>query len=239
MPVSSKTVNGALVWYDTDYLARWIDAVGPNVVKHCPDNAQPGDNASVFYQWIVTKTGTSTALNALTAGDAFKLTTGGTEYNAVQAQVQGSPYIVAANKPLYFGAVVTLDATNLSDFLVGMVVPKVDPLKVATTHGITATGVEGFFFFHPTAATTITAKVYVAGAEVGTKTLTPVMDTAEHFYEWYYDGSLLYAYFDNVLVATFAPSYPTLALTPSISVVAGSAVARTAVVRNFRAIQAR
>ena len=239
MPVSTKTVNTGLVWFDTDYLARWIDACGANVVKYVPDQGLPGDNASVAYSWIVTKTGTSTMLNALTAGDLFRILTGGTEYNAVQAQVQGSNFIVAANKPMYFGAAVTLESTNLSDFLVGMVVPKADPLKVASSHGITASGVEGFFFYHATAATAITAKVYVAGAEVGTKTLTPVMDVAEHFYEWYYDGSLLYAYFDNVLVATFAPSYPTLALTPSISLVAGSGAARNAVVRSFKAIQAR
>ena len=239
MGVSTKMVNTGLVWFDTDCLARWLDAKGGNVVTYVPDNGLPGDNASVAYSWIVTKTGASSMLNALTAGDLFKLATAATEYSAVQAQVQGSNFIVAANKPMYFGAEVTLDSTNLSDFLVGMVVPKVDPLKVATTHGITATGVEGFFFFHATAATAITAKVYVAGAEVGTKTLTPVMDTAVHFYEWYYDGSLLYAYFDNVLVATFAPSYPTAALTPSISVVAGSAVIRTANVKSLRAIQSR
>lgn len=239
MSVTTKTVNGAVVWFDNDYLARWIDAKGSNIVTYVQDNGLPGDNASVMYSWIVTKTGASTMLNALTAGDLFKLATAATEYSAAQCQVQGSNYIVAANKPMYFGAEVTLDATNLSDFLVGMVVPKVDPLKVATSHGITATGVEGFFFFHATAGTTITAQVWVAGAVVGTKTLTPAMDVAVHFYEWYYDGSLLYAYFDNVLVATFAPSYPTLALTPSISLVAGSAVIRTAVVKSFRAIQAR
>lgn len=239
MSVTTKTVNGALVWYDNDYLVRWLDALGSAVVKHTPGNAQPGDNTSVFYQWIVTKTGAASALNALTVGDAFKLATAATEYSAAQCQLQGSNYKIEASKPLYIGMAATLDATNLSDFLFGMTVPKVDNLKVATSHGITATGVEGFFFFHPTAATTIYAKVYVAGAEVGTKLLTPVMDTAEHFYEWYYDGSLLYAYFDNVLVATFAPTYPTLALTPSISIVAGSAVIRTLTVRTFCAMQCR
>jgi len=81
MGVSSKTVHNHLVYYDTDEPQRWVDVIGPNVVKHIFD----GVNYSADL-YTVTAVNTSTITGvASTNGGQMVFTSDTAENDGVQA----------------------------------------------------------------------------------------------------------------------------------------------------------
>ena len=244
MSVSTKAVNGALVWYENDYTTeRWLDALGEDVMKFDLAQPEPLDASAVLLRLVATEVeagGANTVISIPeTAGKILSVITDSNEYDGINVQAKGEAFKLETDKPLYFGAKLLISDATESDLLVGMCELKTDLLKTSAAHGITSTNVEGFFFYKVDGATAIYAKVYKDGAEVGTKTLTPVMDTSAHVYEFYWDGSMLYAYFDGEEVARFSPTFPDGDLTPSFNFRAGAAAQKTIDIYWMRAIECR
>jgi hypothetical protein len=239
MSTTTKALNGALLLYDDSYLYRWLDALGENVIKYNLTAGDLDDITGYPAEWVCTATGTSPITRATTAGQVMLITTQATEYNGQDMQVKGSAFSVTSGDYTYMRCKCTLSHATQSDLLLGLCVTKSDNIKRATAHGITATGVEGLFFWKADGATTIYCKSYKDGAETGTATLTTAMDTDAHDFEIMCDGTSAYFLLDNAVVATLATSLPDSALTPTVCLGAGDGNARTLNIAALTALQLR
>ena len=147
MGVANKKVNGALVYYEDAYNLRWLDAFGENVVKYILSaGASVDDTTADPTAWTNTETGTNTIDNHTTAGGGLKITTGATEYNGVNLQLNGSAFQLTADKPLYFGAKFKTENATKGDVLIGLCEVDTTLLAVATAHGLSVTD-DGVYFY--------------------------------------------------------------------------------------------
>jgi hypothetical protein len=229
--------ENALVLQDDRYTYRYLDAWG-DVQKFIVNGPMGKDDTTAIpSQWTVTQTGTSPMTVAVVPGTAFLLTTGGTEYNGINAQVAGTQFELASGKPCYFGVKCTLSNATETDFLVGLCGIDTTLTAASSAHAI-AVSASGVFFSKLDAVTQTTFQTYVT-ATGGNTANVATMDTSSHVYEIFWDGTTLFGYIDNALVATFTSTLPTAALTPSLVVRAGDGNARTLTVDWVRAIQVR
>ena len=246
MSIQEKTVNSALVLYDDRAPNRWIDSIGPDVVKylgrlnHGMDNATGNPNA-----FTTTATsdgaGTSTLAKSVTAGALFLITTAAFEYDGINATLKGESFLFTPNKPMYFGVRFQVSDADASDVLFGLVETDTTLFAVDTAHAISVTG-DGAFFSSLDAVTTVTFKTYVAGAQTNTANAdTALADATDMILEFYYDGISLFGYQNGELVGEFTADLPAAnqTITPSFAYLAGAAAAKTATVSWIRAIQAR
>jgi len=184
---------------------------------------------------IVTQAGTSPLSVGQVAGYPVLLTTGATEYNGANVQARGESLKLVANKVAYAGIGIKLSEATEIDMLFGLCELKTDLLLGATSHGVTATLVEGAFFMKTDGATTIAAKVYKDGAQTFTGSVG-VITTGDHVLELYWDGVTLSFYVDGVFASSIKDGLPDGDLTLSLNVKAGSANARTASIAWARSI---
>ncbi len=241
MGVQTKYINGALAYYDEAVTHRIIDAFGPDVVKYI---LGPGMDVSESNgQFVVTLVeggggGDSTIVASQVIGDKLLLTTDNAEYDGLNVQLAGEHFKLEAGKPLYFGVKATLSSATQSDLLIGMCQLQTALLAVDTAHAVGAT-IEGFFFLKLDESTAISAEVYETDAETGQAVVATAMNTSAHWYEFYWDGTTLYAYFDNVLVGSFTSSLPNAELTPSINFRTGTTTAITLRIHEMRVFEFR
>lgn len=228
--VKSKYVNGNLVFYDT-YEHRWVDAIGPQVRKWELAIGSAAETADK----TITATNTSPITNAVTAGDRMLITTENVDFAGDNIQWLGSPFVLAAGKPCYWGARLSISDATQSDLLVGLCEIDTTLTAASSTHAVNVTD-DGIYFSKIDAVTTIYATSEIGGTESSTAAGT--MDTSKHWYEMLYDGTTLSTFFDGSLVSQVAAaSIPDQPLRPSICFRAGEAAAKTCLVEKFVVIQ--
>lgn len=229
--------ENALVLRDNRYTLRWLDMWG-DVQKFKVDGpVGKDDTTAIPSQWTVTQTGTSPMTVSAVPGSALLLTTGGTEYNGINAQASGTMFELASGKPCYFGVKATLSDATESDFLVGLAGIDTTLTAASSAHAL-AISASGVFFSKLDAVTQTTFKTFTTATE-GNSANVATMNTSAHVYEIYWDGTTLFGYIDNALVATFTSSIPTAAMTPSLVVRAGAGAAKTLTIDWLRAFQVR
>ena len=234
--IANRSINGAMVLFDTEKPWRLLDAFGDNVSKFIMSGPLPADDTTgVPTGLIVTQAGTSPVAVGQVAGYPLLVTTGGTEYNGANVQVRGESLKLASGKVAYAGAKIKASEATEIDLLFGLAELKTDLLLGSVSHGITATLVEGVFFFKVDGGTVIAAKSYLDGAQTFTGNVG-TLTTGDLEYELYWDGSTLFFYLNGVLVTQIASGLPDGDLTLSLNVKAGSAAARTASIAWARSI---
>lgn len=241
--VETKVVNNALVYYDSRYTNRWLDAIGENVRKYIALAGMPCDDSTTnVTAWTVTETdngaGNTSVTASQTAGNCMLITTAQNEYDGVSMQLNGEGFDFAAGTQLYFGIRCAASDATQTDFLVGLAEIDTTLTAADTTHAL-GVGGDGAFFFKLDDSTTITAYGYNGGASANSSALSSVMNTGYHTYEVFFDGTTIYWYYDGTLITSAASTNITAALTPSISFRAGSGAAYTLEVSWIRCIQVR
>lgn len=224
-----KLTDNTYGYKDDRYPVRWLDAFG-TVQKALVDSTwRAGD-------WTVTATGTS-PITASVLPDAVALvTTGGTEYDGDNIQFTGSQFALAAGKPAYFGAKLSISDATETDLLFGLCGVDTTLTAASSAHAINV-GASGVFFSKLDGVTAGYFKTYATATETNSAAAF-TLDTDVHTYEFFWDGVELVAYVDAVQVAAFT-SVPTAVLTPSLAFRAGAAAAKTCTIHWIRAIQAR
>lgn len=233
--VHSKWVNGNLVYYDT-HQERWLDAIGPNVVKYInqftslPTDDTTGDPTE-FTMTVVEAGagGDSTAVLNTVEGGELLITTDNAENDGVSLQLKGEAFKLEADKPAYFGVRLKVSEATQSDFLVGLCIT-----DTALLGGLS----DGVYFRKVDAATDIAFVLEKDSTETSTNEATA--DTSFHIYEFYFDGTNCQPYIDGVAGTQVSANLPDdEALTPSIEFLTGAASAETMNVDWIRAIQLR
>jgi hypothetical protein len=224
----SKFVNGCQVYYD-DYENRWVKAIGPNVREW---EMRIGSDFTTACEYTTTVVGGADAVTqGILAGSRAAIATAATENNGVNLQVVGTPFQIESGKPVYFGARVSASQATESDILIGLA--STDTSLIAA-HAITV--INGCFFYKDDGATVITTNTMKASSN-STATVGTAMDTSDHIYELLFDGTSLSYFFDGALINTVTSGWPTVVVTPSIAVMAGTTTAVTSQVKWMRCIQ--
>lgn len=224
---SSENVSGIA---DSSAPNRWHDAWGDCNAALCDTVYRAGD-------FTVTATGTSPITASVVGGAYALITTAATEYAGDNIQFAGSQFKLESGKPAYFGAKLTVSDATQSDLLVGLCGVDTTLTNASTSHAV-AVSAGGVFFSKLDGVTAGYAKTYTTATEVNSAAAF-TLDTAAHIYEFWWDGSILSAYVDGVLMASFASGVTSEVLTPSLCFRAGEAVAKTCTVHWIRAFQAR
>jgi hypothetical protein len=236
--ISTTKKNGALIYREDDYNLRWLDGLGENVVKYLMNIGMSfDDQTNDPTAWTNTEIGSNTIVSHTTEGGGFLITTGGTEYNGINLQLQGSAFKLEADKPLYFGIKCKSENATKGDFLVGLCEIDTTLLLTSGSHAVNVTD-DGVYFYHLNDETDITFANELSGT-AGTTAGGITYDTDYHVYEFYWDGTALHSYLDDVLLTTITTGQAAVALTPSINVRAGDDGAEVFDVQWLRVIQAR
>lgn len=235
--IKTKDVRNARVYYDDRYLNRWVDAVGSNVVKFEFPVGVPADDSTVDPSALVnTETGANTILSAIEPGDRLIITTGGTEYNGINLQLHGSAFQLAAGIPCYFGARLAMQNGAKGDYLFGLCEIDTTLMAVSGAHAVSVTD-DGVYFYQLNDETVIKFVNELGGVAGEITTGLTTGSATYRDYEFYWDGAILSAYADGVLVGSVAEGIADQALTPSINVRAGDDGAEILSVAWMKAIQ--
>jgi len=222
--------ENALGIVDSRVPNRWLDAFG-DVHKAIVDQVWLAD------QFTVTATGTS-PITASALPDAVALiTSGGSDFNGDNIQIVGSRFKLEANKPIYFGAKVTINEATQSDLVVGLA--GIDTTLTAASSGhALAVSAGGVLFTKIDNVTAGFFKTFTTGTEKNSAAAF-TCDVAAHTYEIFWDGTTVHGLYDGVEIAAFASDLTTEVLTPSLGFRTGSAAAKTCTIHWMRCIQVR
>jgi hypothetical protein len=208
----SKWVNEQLVFFDGANSQRWLDAIGPDVVKVMEDFAHtPFASADNMAAFTTTLTGASTAaLEAGATGGVLLLTTAGTEDDGLNIQAQGEAFLLASGKECYFGAKIKISAATESEVVIGLCITDTTLLGGMT---------DGIYFRKPDGGTTMSFVLEKGSAETATAYGSAIVADTWYTLECYFDGTNIDWWVNNVLqtrpVTTNLPN--TEYLTPSIA----------------------
>jgi hypothetical protein len=228
------------VYTDETYSWRWLDAWG-DVTKFLSTSGfavddTTGDPTQFTTTVVEAGTGTNVVSNDVTGNNWMLETTAANEYDGVNLQLLGEAFKIATNKPFYFGCKLSVSDATQSDLFIGLAETDTTLMATSSAHAI-ALGGDGCFFSKLDGSTTVAAKTYLDGAQVGTANATTALNTSKHTYEIYFDGEYVNYYFDAVLVTKTKTSLPDGAMTPSFNFRAGAAAAKTCTIEWMRAIQ--
>lgn len=230
---AEQTVHGQLVMYDSAYTWRWLDAYGPAVNKWIEEftvtNLQA---ANALGPCTVTLVNATTVANVAGSDSGeIIITAAGADNDGANIQLNGEAFKFNGNLPLYFGIRFKASEATQSDFLVGMAITDTDALG-----GLT----DGVYFRKVDASTSVSFVVEKDSTESTVAVQTFAANTY-NIYEFYYDGTNIYAYINGTLAATVAGSATNVPndeyLTPTIHFLAGEAAAHTCTIDWVRAIQ--
>lgn len=237
MSVVTKTVNGSMVFYDSDYTQRWYDVIGCDAVKHVHKfDYLPITTADTPDGWTTTLVeagaGETTVALGTAGGGALVITTDAAENDGAQLQIIGEQYDFSGTDPVYFGTKFQVDEATQADFLVGLCITDTTLLGGMT---------DGMYFRKVDGSTNVEFVMEKGSTETSNVVDTCAADT-DAIYEFYWDGTNVYVYVDNVLTLTRKTSSETNfpnneALTPSIAFLTGAAAAQVMTVAWLRAIQ--
>lgn len=233
--------NGQAMYDESVVGPRLLGAWGPDVIKFELLTPEPVDDTTGdptrFVCTMTEGAGTTTAVNGTTAGTALLITTGTNEYDGINFQARGTAFDLTADMPCYFGIKCAANEATQSDLLVGLAGTDTTLTNASSSHAVAA-GAGLVAFTKLDAVTQINFETWQTSS-VNNKVAAGTLDTDAHVYEFYWDGSALYAYLDGDLVTTLTDDLPTVALTPSIGFRAGSAGAKALTVYWMRAYQVR
>lgn len=224
---ASNNVSG---YVDSTYPWRIYDAWG-DVDKAKVDDVWKAD------EWTVTATGTSPITASVLPGAVALITSGTSDFNGDEIQLVGTRFKLEANKPVYFGAKLTINEATQSDLVVGLFGIDTTLTAASGTHAI-AVGASGVGFTKLDAVTAGYFKTITTATEKNSASAL-TMDTAAHIYEIVWDGESLKGYVDGELIACFTEDIPTAVLTPSIAFRTGSDAAKTCTIHWVRAFGVR
>jgi len=98
--VRSRHELGQLVFYDSTYLQRWVDAIGPNVIKYLNDFGGDDDGTE---GWVETTTAGTCGVSIYNADNgAILLYTAGTDSDGYNMH-RFTGVRLSTNDPVYFG----------------------------------------------------------------------------------------------------------------------------------------
>jgi hypothetical protein len=209
---------------------RWYDAWG-NVDKCIEDSVYD------LNRFTITATGTSPITASVLPGALALITTPATDFAGDNIQSLGTRIKLEAGKPAYLGGKFTISDATQTDFLFGLCGTDTTLTAASSTHAV-AVSAGGAFFSKIDGVTAGYAKTYTTGTEKNSAAAF-TLDTNPHIYEMLWDGTLLTAYVDGVLVATFGSDITSEVLTLSLCFRAGEAGAKTCLIHWMRTIQAR
>ena len=235
MPIKSKLIDGNLVFYDSAYGHRWLDAWGPGVCKFLEDFAYtPFASADNMAGWTTTlvETGageTTVALVAGAAGGNLIITTDAAENDGANIQAQGEAFLAASGKELYFGCKFQVSEATQSDFLVGLCITDTDLLGAMT---------DGIYFRKVDGSTTCNFVLEKGSTETATSAFTVAAST-DYTVEFAFNGTNVDFWVNGVKgtrpVTTNLPD--TEYLTPSIHCLTGEAVSHSMTIDWIKTIQ--
>jgi len=232
MGYATKDLHNHLVYYDSDNTHRWLDVIGPNVVKHIFDGVE-------YHKDIYTETavsagaGTSTiALADSTLGGQMVFTSAANEDDGIQAQLLGEAFYLSGTAyPCYFGARLKVSDADETDAFLGLAIQDTTILA-GMTDGI------GFRVVDGSAALTFLLE------KNGNETTASVATLSDDTYvvaEMYYDGSTVTYYVDGSEVGSYATSETNMPddehLSPAMAFLTGDAGVDTMTVDWMRCFQ--
>ena len=176
--VHSKFELGNLVFWEEPYRQRWVEAIGPNVIKFIEDFAgdYPADS------WLDTEiTATAGIASYNIEGGGILLYGTGGDGDAIQLQ-KLSGYKACTACPIYFGTrwKLTGMAGGSASVIIGLHDEDTDVIGSPNT---------GIIFECASAATGIDLVCYSSGTGVSMTALTTIVDDTWYIDEFYWDGS--------------------------------------------------
>lgn len=229
MSVASKWIDQNLVFYDEGQPQRLYDAWGPGVCKVIEEFSCVPIVSGALAAWTTNDAGTNTvALTGGATGGALLITTGATDTNGPNLQLQGEAFKLASGKELYFGINFSISHATDSAFVVGLCITDTELVGGMT---------DGVYFRKVDDTTAAYFVLEKATAETATSAFTAVAST-EYTLEFYFDGVYV-DWFVNGVKGT-QPATTNLTdeyLTPSIQFVTGSNDSRTMTVNWMRCVQ--
>jgi hypothetical protein len=217
--LASKTVNDQLVYHDAALPWRWLDAIGPNVVKWQLTPAEVISTTTAMGATITATNGTLVAVDSLSGG-AILVTLAGGDNDKVEAQSFAEQVYFASTWPAYFGIkfgqMVDADQTDVS---LGWIIRDAD-IATGTTDGI---------YFRIVDESAICSLVLEQDSAETTVELFTAAEATDYVLELYFDGTNVYAYVNGALAATVAASNANFCndehLAPTVAIQAGEASA--------------
>lgn len=218
-----QTINGNFVYIDTGvHRKRFVDAIGPDVIKVLDDFAYGPVNAEASDRMTVTvvEGGAAESRAAVVTTDGgeggiLRLTADANENDGVNLQLASAAFRLSAGVLCHFHARIRLSEIEQSDFFVGLAVTDTDILG-----GVT----DRIGFQKLDGETAIKALL----EKDSTETLTAALATATTGWvdlEFFYDGTLVEFFINGASVAK--PAVTNLpnneALRPSVHFLSGAA----------------
>jgi len=176
--VHSRYEVGQLVFWEAPYRQRWVDAIGPNVIKYINDfNDEYGTE-----NWVETAVGTSAVASYDLAGGHILFYTAGDDGDGIQVQKLGG-YMATVNDPIYFGVRWQIrGSTGMGSCSVAM------GLCIEDT--TIAGGVsDGIYFYSGSADTTIQLKTVLNSGTPGISTAGTIAVNTYYIDEFYFNGA--------------------------------------------------
>jgi len=235
MGMHSKWVNENLVYYDSVYGERWYDAQGPGVCKFLEDFVTTpfaAANTPACYATTLSAACTIALMTASYPAGYLVVTTAGVDDDGANMQANGEAFLLAANKPCYFGIKLMIEneATE-NEFLVGLCRTDADV--------ITGTA-SGVYWRLDDGDTIIDFITELATVEVVVPVVAVAAPATWYILEFIWDGTNLDSWVNGVLqtrVANLTSLPQAVTLTPTIAFRAGEGVVKTYEVAWMRAIQ--
>ncbi len=235
MTLHAKYIAGNLAYWDT-HRQRLVDAIGADVVKFTDDFVHsPLAAADAPVGWTVTLVeagaGESTITKPDGIGGTLLITTDANEDDGIEMQLVGESFeLTAEQSAVYFGIRFQASEATQNDILAGLCI---------TDSTLLGGMSDGVYFEKLDGGTGTSFTVEKNATETQADALAVFAAATWTIWEFYWDGAILKAYINGVLVAT--PVLTNLPddefLTPSIQVLAGSAAINTLTIDWIRAIQ--
>lgn len=184
--VIGERYKGNFVYVDRGaHLKRWVEAIGPDVVKVIEDFTRgPGIDTAFDNDWTVTRVeggaGESTITRIDGVGGLARITTDAAENDGINAQLIGEAFELTADQYLYFGAFgVTISDVTQSDFFLGLAITDTDILG-----GVT----DRIGFQKLDGATDLKAMLEKDATETLSDSLATLVDATPFDIEFFFDG---------------------------------------------------
>lgn len=173
----SRYELGNLVFWEDGYRQRWVEAIGPNVVKYINDFG--GDNPAET--WIDTVVGSSGIASYDVEGGAILLYGGGADGNGAQIQ-KLSGFKFTANDPIYFGVRWKITGTTgAGSCSIFMGLANEDTTLIPSTN-------DGVYFDSASSGVALNFITESGGTEVSVEALTTIVVDTYYIDEFYWDG---------------------------------------------------
>jgi len=235
MGMHSKWIQGNLVYHDSAFTERWLDAIGPTVCKFLEDFVTTpfaAANAPAGYASTLSAACTVVLMTSSFPAGYLVVTTAGVDDDGLNMQALGEAFLLAANKPCYFGIKLMIqnEATQ-NEFMVG--------LCNTDTDLITGTA-SGVYWRKDDGDTILDFITELATVEVAVPVVAVTAAATWYILEFVWNGTNIDSWVNGVLQARPAvlTSLPqAVTLTPSIAFRAGEGVVKTYEVAWMRCIQ--